>query len=175
MRVVALTSLLLVSILGCDKPQDNAPAVGSASASAAATAATATATASTAPPVAASSTAAASAAAPRSAPDAIIAQHVLVAYKGAKGAPKSVTRGKADAKTRAQEALGKIRSGASFEDIVKSYSDDTGTVDRMGSIGKRQRQDLDPAFATAAFALQVGEVSDVVESPFGFHIIKRTQ
>jgi NIMA-interacting peptidyl-prolyl cis-trans isomerase 1 len=172
MRVVALTSLLLVSILGCDKPQDNASAVGSASASAAAAA---TATASTAPPVAASSTAAASAAAPRSAPDAIIAQHVLVAYKGAKGAPKSVTRSKADAKTRAQEALGKIRSGASFEDIVKSYSDDTGTVDRMGSIGKRQRQDLDPAFATAAFALQVGEVSDVVESPFGFHIIKRTQ
>jgi NIMA-interacting peptidyl-prolyl cis-trans isomerase 1 len=172
MRVVALTSLLLVPILGCDKPQDNAPAVGSASASAAAATAAA---ASTAPPVAASSTAAASAAAPRSAPDAIIAQHVLVAYKGAKGAPKSVTRSKADAKTRAQEALGKIRSGASFEDIVKSYSDDTGTVDRMGSIGKRQRQDLDPAFATAAFALQVGEVSDVVESPFGFHIIKRTQ
>jgi PPIC-type peptidyl-prolyl cis-trans isomerase-like protein len=177
MRVAALVSLLslgsLSALLACDKPQDNALPAASASASAAAAIASTT----TTPPGASSSPAVASAAAatPQSAPDAIIAQHVLVAYKGAKGAPKSVTRSKADAKTRAQEALGKIRSGAVFEDIVKSYSDDTGTVDRMGSIGKRQRQDLDPAFATAAFALKVGDVSDVVESPFGFHIIKRTQ
>ena len=109
------------------------------------------------------------------APDAIIAQHVLVAYRGAKRAPKGVTRSKADARARAEEALAKLRSGAAFEDVVKTYSDDAGSVDRMGSLGKFGRGDMDPTFAAAAFALRVGQVSDVVQTPFGFHLIKRTQ
>ncbi|HLK37595.1 MAG TPA: peptidylprolyl isomerase, partial [Polyangiaceae bacterium] len=108
-------------------------------------------------------------------PDAIIAQHILVIYKGAKRAPKGITRSKADAKARAQEALAKVRGGAPFADVVKEYSDDAGTVDRMGSLGKFRRDAMDPAFGAAAFALKVGEVSDVVETPFGFHVIKRTQ
>jgi PPIC-type peptidyl-prolyl cis-trans isomerase-like protein len=107
--------------------------------------------------------------------DAIIAQHVLVIYKGAKRAPKGVTRDRADAKARAEEALAKIRSGTAFEEIVKAYSDDSGSVDRMGSVGKFRREAMDPAFSAAAFALKVGEVSDVVQTPFGYHVIKRTQ
>jgi parvulin-like peptidyl-prolyl isomerase len=102
-------------------------------------------------------------------------QHVLVAYKGAKRVPPSVVRSKADAKVRAGEALAKIRAGADFDDVVKEYSDDPGSVDRRGLVGKVHRGDLDPAFSAAAFALQTGQVSDVVETPFGFHIIKRTQ
>ena len=108
-------------------------------------------------------------------PDTIIAQHILCAYKSARRAPAGVTRSKAEAKARAQEALAKIRGGATFEDMVKGYSDDAGSVDRMGSVGKFRREAMDPAFSAAAFALKVGEVSDVVETPFGFHIIKRTQ
>jgi len=108
-------------------------------------------------------------------PDAIIAQHVLVAYKGAKRAPKGVARSKREARERAHEALAKIRAGTPFEDVVTAYSDDTGSAERMGSVGKFHREDMDPAFSTAAFALKVGEVSDVVETPFGFHVIKRTQ
>lgn len=108
-------------------------------------------------------------------PDTIIAQHVLVVYKGAKRAPKGVTRTKVEARTRAEEALEKIRSGVAFEDVVKAYSDDTGSVDRMGSLGKFHKGDMDPTFAGAAFALKVGQVSDVVQTPFGFHVIKRTQ
>jgi parvulin-like peptidyl-prolyl isomerase len=100
---------------------------------------------------------------------------VLVAYKGARRAPRSVTRSKSEAKARAQEALAKIRAGSPFEDVVKQYSDDAGSVDRMGSLGKFHRGDMDPAFAAAAFALKAGEVSEVVETPFGFHVIKRTQ
>lgn len=109
------------------------------------------------------------------APDAIIAQHVLVAYSGAKRAPKGVTRSKAEARARAAEALAKVRSGTPFEDVVKQYSDDAGSVDRMGSVGKFHRGDMDPAFSAAAFALKPGSASDVVETPFGFHVIKRTQ
>jgi peptidyl-prolyl cis-trans isomerase NIMA-interacting 1 len=108
-------------------------------------------------------------------PDAIIAQHILVAYKNAKRAPKGVTRTKAEAKARAEEALTKVRTGASFEDAVKEYSDDAGSADRLGSVGKFRRTDMDPSFSAAAFALRVGQVSDVVETPFGFHLIKRTQ
>ena len=58
---------------------------------------------------------------------------------------------------------------------MSQYSDDAGSVDRMGSVGKFHRDQMDPAFSAAAFALRVGQVSDVVETPFGFHIIKRTQ
>jgi peptidyl-prolyl cis-trans isomerase NIMA-interacting 1 len=155
----------LFLLSACDKgapsaaPSASAPAeTTTAPASASAAVASATASASPAPP-----------------PDAIIAQHVLVAYKGAKRAPKGVTRSKADAKARAAEALAKIRAGTPFEDVVKEYSDDTGSVERMGSLGKFRREDMDPAFATAAFALAVGQVSDPVETPFGFHVIKRTQ
>ena len=120
-------------------------------------------------------TASSDSATPTAPPDAIIAQHVLVAYKGAKHAPKGVTRGKAEAKARAQEALSKVRSGTPFEEIVKLYSDDQGSAERLGSVGKFRKGDMDSAFSAAAFALKVGEVSDVVETPFGFHIIKRTQ
>jgi hypothetical protein len=157
----------LVLACGCDKGSgDAAPAASAASASAAVAPPPA-------PSVAPSVSAVPSAAA--TAPDTIIAQHVLVIYKGAKRAPKTITRSKADAKARAGEALAKVKGGATFEDVVKDYSDDAGSVDRMGSLGKFHRDDMDPAFSAAAFALQPGQVSDVVETPFGFHIIKRTQ
>ncbi len=165
----------LVLACGCDKSSgDTLPAAPASSGSGSGSAAAPP------PPAAASSaagvaTAAPAASAPAVAPDTIIAQHILVIYKGAKRAPKPITRSKADAKARAAEALAKIRGGATFEDVVKEYSDDAGSVDRMGSLGKFHRDDMDPAFSAAAFALQPGQVSDVVETPFGFHVIKRTQ
>ena len=155
-------SMLLGALLlgACDKSSaDSSPPA--ASSVAAAPSAPASAPVASSAPSATSSTAA---------PDTIIAQHVLVAYKGAKRAPKGVTRSKSDAKARAQEALAKIQGGTPFEDVVKEYSDDTGSLDRMGSLGKFHREDMDPAFA-----LKVGAVSDPVETPFGFHVIKRTQ
>ncbi len=152
---------------GCDKPASDA----AATASAAAPSASAPAVASAAP----RGPEAAPPEVPAAPPDAIIAQHILVAYKGAKRAPKGVTRTKAEAKARASEALAKIQGGAPFEDAVKEYSDDAGSADRLGSVGKFHRGDMDPAFSAAAFALKVGQVSAVVETPFGFHVIKRTQ
>jgi parvulin-like peptidyl-prolyl isomerase len=117
-----------------------------------------------------------SAAAPKPPPDAITAQHVLVAYKGAKDAPKSVTRSKADAKTRAGEVATKAREkGADFTALVKEYSDDPGSKERLGSLGKFTREKMVKPFSDAAFALGVDETSDVVETPFGYHVIKRNQ
>lgn len=160
----------MLALTACDKGSSGAPSAAGASAEAEAP------SAAVAPSTSAVASApAAASSAPAAPPDAIIAQHVLVAYKGAKRAPKGVTRSKAEAKARAAEALAKIRAGTPFEDVVKEYSDDTGSIDRMGSVGKFHRDDMDPAFSAAAFALAVGQVSDPVETPFGFHIIKRTQ
>jgi parvulin-like peptidyl-prolyl isomerase len=106
----------------------------------------------------------------------ITCQHILVAYKGAKNAPYSVTRTKDEAKKRAAEALAKVKDPSSdFEDVVALYSDDAASKDRRGSLGKIKRDGVVKEFGDAAWALDEGEVSGVVETPFGFHIIKRNQ
>lgn len=161
-------------VSGCDSPSSGA--TGASAAASAPAAAASSSPPAAAPPESASPEASPPAApAATAAPDAIIAQHILVAYKGAKRAPKGVTRSKADAKARAAEALAKIKAGTPFEDAVKEYSDDQGSAERLGSVGKFHRDDMDPAFSGAAFALRPGQVSDLVETPFGFHVIKRTQ
>ena len=71
-----------------------------------------------------------------------------------------------------------VRQGmmsADFATVVAEYSDDVATVPRQGSLGKFEREGMVKPFADAAFALRVGAVSDVVETPFGFHVIKRNQ
>lgn len=108
-------------------------------------------------------------------PTSVAAQHVLVAYTGAKDAPKGVKRTKAEAKARAEEVAGKAKAGGDFTELVKTYSDDPGSKERMGSVGKFTKDKMVKPFADAAFALAVDEVSGVVETPFGFHVIKRNQ
>lgn len=108
-------------------------------------------------------------------PEVIAAQHVLVAYRGAKRAPGGITRSKDEAKKRAEEALAKARKGDDFTEVVKAYSDEPGAAERLGSLGKFKRDVMAKPFADAAFKLKVGEISDVVETEFGFHVIKRNQ
>jgi hypothetical protein len=106
----------------------------------------------------------------------ITCQHVLIAYKGAKNAPYSVTRTKAEARKRAELALAMAKNPKyEFEDVVEMYTDDLGTKDRRGSLGKITKKGVVKEFADAAWALDVGQVSGIVETPFGFHIIKRNQ
>ncbi|MBK8254310.1 MAG: peptidylprolyl isomerase [Polyangiaceae bacterium] len=78
-------------------------------------------------------------------------------------------------KKRAEEALQKARGGDDFSALVKTYSDEPGAADRLGSLGKFKHETKVKPFADAAFALKVGAVSDVVETEFGFHVIKRNQ
>lgn len=106
-------------------------------------------------------------------PAKVTVRHVLVKWAGAKNAPASVTRGREAACDRAAEARKKLEGGASFADVVKEYSDEAGAATRDGLVGTVERADVAPAFADAAFELAPGEVSHVVESPFGFHVILR--
>lgn len=108
-------------------------------------------------------------------PSRITAKHILVRYGGAKHAPDSVTRTREQACLRAQEALDHLKKGTDFANVVAQYSDESGAATRAGSLGAIERSDVAPSFADAAFELQMHEVSDVVETPFGFHVILRVE
>jgi hypothetical protein len=108
-------------------------------------------------------------------PQEIAAQHLLVMYKGSKAAPASVTRTREEARVRAGEALARVKAGEAFDKVVAAYTDEPGGAKRGGELGRFARDMMVKPFADAAFALEVGQVSGIVESPFGFHVIKRTE
>lgn len=103
------------------------------------------------------------------------ASHVLIMYKGSMRAPAEVTRTKEEAKKLATEVLGKAKKGADFAGLAKQYSDEPGAKVRAGNLGKFAKGAMVKPFADAAFALKPGEISNVVETDFGFHVIKRTE
>ncbi len=108
-------------------------------------------------------------------PDEIAARHVLVMHKDSKARPEEVTRSKQEAMLRAKECLEKVRGGADFTAMVEVYSDEPGASERGGDLGVFKRATMVKSFSDAAFALKIGEVSEIVETTFGFHIIKRTR
>ncbi|MDT8325567.1 MAG: peptidylprolyl isomerase, partial [Bacteroidota bacterium] len=76
------------------------------------------------------------------------------------------------ARAKAERILDSVRAGASFEDMARAYSDDAGSARNGGNLGLARRGVFVKEFEEAAFALEPGDVSDVVETQFGFHIIK---
>jgi parvulin-like peptidyl-prolyl isomerase len=103
------------------------------------------------------------------------AKHLLVMYKGSLRAPPTITRSEEEAKARATEAMKKAKSGTKFEDVVKEYSDEPGAGARGGDLGKFRKGSMVPDFQAAVEKLKVGEISDLVKTPFGYHVILRTQ
>lgn len=102
---------------------------------------------------------------------AVAASHILVQYQGS--ARSTATRTKEEAKARIDKILLLARSqGANFKDLAK-YSDEPGAALRGGSLGVFTRERMVPAFSDTAFAIQEGQVSDVIETEFGYHIILR--
>ena len=108
-------------------------------------------------------------------PAKISAKHVLVKYAGAKKALPTVTRTREQACLRAQEARAKLEQGTPFAEVVATYSEEPGATTREGSLGSIERSHVVPPFADAAFELSAGQVSHVVETDFGFHVIMRTE
>lgn len=100
---------------------------------------------------------------------------MLVQYQGAKTARVHIVRFRDEACLRAMQARDEIRAGANFADVVKKYTDESGGEARGGALGTIERKDVVPNFANAAFELMPHEVSDVVETEFGFHVIERTE
>lgn len=72
----------------------------------------------------------------------------------------------------AKEIQGRLAKNESFDELAKKFSRDTNSAPKGGDLGYLGREQMLPDFARAAFALKPNEVSDVVKTPFGFHLIK---
>lgn len=77
------------------------------------------------------------------------------------------------ARAKIAEALQKVKAGTDFDQVAKDFSEDASAA-QGGSLGTVQRGQTPPAFEQAAFSLPIGEVSGIVETPFGFHLLKVT-
>ncbi|MCW8811153.1 MAG: peptidylprolyl isomerase [Ignavibacteriaceae bacterium] len=99
----------------------------------------------------------------------IKASHILITYQNAEGKIDS-----AAAKATADSILAELKAGASFEEMAEKYSDDTGTKDKGGDLGYFERRMMVKEFDEAAFNMDIGEISNVIQSNFGYHIIKLT-
>jgi parvulin-like peptidyl-prolyl isomerase len=105
----------------------------------------------------------------------VAASHVLIAYQGAMRAAPTITRTQDEAKKRAEQILARARKGEDFAKLASEASDDPSAKMNSGSLGKFTRERMVKPFADAAFALKPGSVSELVETPFGYHVIKRTE
>ncbi len=96
-------------------------------------------------------------------PEQVSVSHILFSSK----------RGDDVALAAAKDARAKLVAGADFATLAKSLSDDTGTKTAGGHLDWFADGQMDPAFSKAAFAMtKPGEISDIVHSSFGYHIIK---
>lgn len=100
-------------------------------------------------------------------PEQVRASHILFTTAGSDEAAKKKARASAEA------VLKQARSGKDFAALAKQHSTD-GSASQGGDLGFFEKERMVPEFSAAAFALQPGQISDLVESQFGYHIIKVT-
>lgn len=94
--------------------------------------------------------------------------HILVEFK-----PGATAEQRAEAKKRATEILDEVnKSKRPFEELVKLYSDDPLSKQAGGDVGWQSRVTLVPAYYDAALSMKVGEIKGLIETQFGYHIVK---
>jgi hypothetical protein len=108
-------------------------------------------------------------------PEEVQASHILISYKGADRADADISRSKEEAKAEAERIRKLIvDDNMDFAEMAKEHSDGPSST-KGGDLGKFKFEVMAKPFSEAAFVLGIDEVSEVVETGFGFHIIKRTQ
>ena len=107
-------------------------------------------------------------AAPVARPDRVAARHILTKVR-------PLERGSAtdkDARRRIEEARDRLAAGEDFRDVASVVSED-GSAKRGGWLGVGEYATWVPEFSEAAFALEVGETSDIIQTEFGYHLVQR--
>ncbi len=99
----------------------------------------------------------------------IKASHILVNFNNPEGKVDT-----AYARARIDTVMQKIKAGEDFAKLAEEYSDDTGTKKKGGDLGYFGRRQMVKEFDEAAFNLKPGEISDIIRTNFGYHIIKLT-
>lgn len=105
-------------------------------------------------------------------PDRVNVRHILIKTPLAGPNGKVDEKGVEAARKKAEDILQKLKAGANFADLAKKYSEDPGSAKNGGSLGWIQRGQTVPQFEKVAFSLPVGQVSGIVQSTYGFHIIQ---
>lgn len=167
MRVLALSSSLALTLLVCctkdpgTTPTDGAGPTGEAAKD---------------PTAAMDAAIAELMAKPELADPAITVQHVLISFAGAPRVA-GVTRSKDEAKVQAAKVWAEATSGADFQGLMKTHSNDPGAGEYP--MNKPQRSDMVKGFGDVGFRLKVGEIGvapwHASDSPFGWHVIKRVK
>jgi peptidyl-prolyl cis-trans isomerase C len=101
-----------------------------------------------------------------SVPKQVHARHILI-----KAASSATDEEKKKAKAKAEEILEQLKKGGDFAKLAGEFSEDTSTKTQGGDLGYFGPNKMVKLFEDAAFALKPGEISGVVETPFGYHII----
>jgi len=105
-------------------------------------------------------------------PEQVKVSHILIKTPLPGPDGKVDEKGVAEAQQRAEDILRQLKSGANFEELAKKYSEDPGSAKQGGSLGWIGRGQTVPEFEKAAFSLPVGQISGLVKSSYGFHIIR---
>ncbi len=105
-------------------------------------------------------------------PEQVKVSHILIKTPLAGPDGKVDDKGVAEAQRRAEDLLKQVKSGANFEDLAKKYSEDPGSAKQGGSLGWIGKGQTVPEFEKTAFSLPKGQISDLVKSSYGFHIIR---
>lgn len=109
---------------------------------------------------------------PPTGPTRVSARHILISYQGADHAIPGVKRSESEARTLAEQIAKDAKAGGDWGELAK-HTDEPGSKETGGDLGSFARGQMVPAFERVAFSLPVGQVSDVVQTPFGFHVIQR--
>lgn len=98
------------------------------------------------------------------------ASHILILSKPQQGDATAVDK---DALTKAQGVLKEVKAGKTdFAELAKKYSEDKGSAEKGGDVGFFFYETMVPQFSAKAFAQKNGQVSDLVQTQYGYHIIK---
>jgi parvulin-like peptidyl-prolyl isomerase len=102
------------------------------------------------------------------------ARHILIRVQGSPAAvrPGQKDLTEAEALAKAQDLRKRIQAGEDFAQLARQESDDTGSAVKGGDLGFFRHGQMVPSFEEAAFAMQPGDLSEPVKTPFGYHVIK---